>query len=189
MDQSANVSEPIFRKTCINQFGKGLGRRGKANIPDAKMTTSANPEKAVPVDPSRNQGEGVRLVGKIIRARLTRELLIVLAFCLMTAAMTWPYVSRLRSAVSGRNDPYLSSYLLWWDYHATFTDPLSLFHPNIFYPYRYALGFSEQGYGISLLFFPLFALGFKRPGGVVRGHDYDYFFLLSTVAAPGIWFG
>lgn len=127
------------------------------------MTTSANPEKEVPVDPSRDQnhGQGGGLVSRMVRVRPIRELLIVLAFFLMTTAMTWPYVSRLRSAVSGRNDPYLSSYLLWWDYHATFTDPLNLFHPNIFYPYRYALGFSEHGYGISLLFFPLFALGYK----------------------------
>ena len=90
-----------------------------------------------------------------------RECLIVLAFCLLTSAITWPYVTRLRDAVSGRNDPYLTSYLMWWDYHATFTNPLNLFHPNIFYPYRYVLAFSEHCYGIALPFFPLYALGFR----------------------------
>ena len=97
----------------------------------------------------------------IVRVPLVRECLIGLAFCVLTSAITWPYVTRLRDAVSGRNDPYLTSYLMWWDYHATFTNPLNLFHPNIFYPYRYVLAFSEHCYGIALPFFPLFALGFR----------------------------
>jgi hypothetical protein len=125
------------------------------------MTTSANPENDGKGDVPSYKLKGVRLVQSFIRFRLIREFLIVLVFCVLTAALTWPYVSRLRSAVSGRNDPYLTSYVLWWDYHATFTQPLNLFHPNIFYPYRYALAFSEHCYGISLLFFPLFALGFR----------------------------
>src|SRR5437016_10165901 len=85
----------------------------------------------------------------IVRVPLVRECLIVLAFCVFTSAITWPYVTRLRDAVSGRNDPYLTSYVMWWDYHATFTNPLNLFHPNIFYPYRYVLAFSEHCYGID----------------------------------------
>jgi hypothetical protein len=93
---------------------------------------------------------------------VTRECLIFLAFCAMTAAVTWPYVTRLRDAVVDPGDPYLVAWILWWDYHATFTDPLNLFHSNVFYPYRYTLAFSEHGYGIAALFFPLFALG-ARP--------------------------
>ena len=80
----------------------------------------------------------------------------------MTAAVTWPYVTRLRDAVVDPGDPYLISWILWWDYHATFTDPLNLFQANVFYPYRYSLAFSEHSYGIAMLFFPLFALG-ARP--------------------------
>jgi hypothetical protein len=80
----------------------------------------------------------------------------------MTAVLTWPYVTRLRDAVVDPGDPYLISWILWWDYHATFTDPLNLFHANVFYPYRYTLAFSEHSYGIAMLFFPLFALG-ARP--------------------------
>src|ERR1051326_3086216 len=98
---------------------------------------------------------------RIIRVPFARESFIVLGFCFLTAAMTWPYVTRLRDAVSGRNDPYLTSYVMWWDYHATFTQPLNLFHPNIFYPYRYALAFSEHCYGIALPFFPFYALGLR----------------------------
>ncbi len=99
---------------------------------------------------------------RILRRPLSRELLIFLAFCALTALLTWPYVTRLRDAVADPGDPYLVAWMLWWDYHATFTDPLNLFHSNVFYPYRYTLAFSEHNYGIALLFFPLFALG-ARP--------------------------
>lgn len=90
-----------------------------------------------------------------------RECLIFLVFCAMTAAVTWPYVTRLRDAVVDPGDPYLIAWILWWDYHQTFSDPLNLFHANIFYPYRYTLAFSEHSYGIAMLFFPLFALGLR----------------------------
>ncbi|MGI9068179.1 MAG: hypothetical protein ACR2HX_17475 [Pyrinomonadaceae bacterium] len=79
----------------------------------------------------------------------------------MTAAITWPYVTRLRDAVVDPGDPYLIAWILWWDYHQTFRNPLDLFHANIFYPYRYTLAFSEHSYGIAILFFPLFALGLR----------------------------
>jgi hypothetical protein len=94
--------------------------------------------------------------------RFGREVLIFLVFCLFTAVLTWPYVTCLRDAVVDAGDPYLVSWILWWDFHQTFTDPLHLFHANLFYPLRYTLAFSEHSYGISLLFFPLYALG-ARP--------------------------
>lgn len=94
-------------------------------------------------------------------ARVVRELAVVLAFCLLTAALTWPYVTRLRDAVVDPGDPYLISWIMWWDYHQTFRDPLHLFHANTFYPLRYTLAFSEHCYGLALLLFPLFALGLR----------------------------
>jgi len=93
---------------------------------------------------------------------LIRELSILLGFLVLTSAMTWPWVTRLRDAVVDPGDPYLLSWVLWWDFHQTFTNPLHLFDANIFYPLRYTLAFTENDYGISLLFFPLFALG-ARP--------------------------
>ncbi|HWS89134.1 MAG TPA: hypothetical protein VN282_19335 [Pyrinomonadaceae bacterium] len=95
------------------------------------------------------------------RARPVRESAVLLAFCLLTALMTWPWVRHLRGAVADAGDPYMIAWALWWDYHQTFNDPLNLFHANVFYPYRYTLAFSEHDYGISLLFFPLFALGVR----------------------------
>lgn len=75
--------------------------------------------------------------------------------------MTWPWALHLRDAITEPGDQYVHSYFLWWDYYQTFHDPLNLFHATIFYPYRYTLAFSENDYGIALLFFPLFALGFR----------------------------
>jgi len=97
-------------------------------------------------------------VARILRATL-REILILLVFCFFTAVLTWPYVTRLRDAVVDKGDPYLVSWIMWWDYHQTFTDPLNLFHANVFYPLKYTLAFSEHGYGIAMLFFPLYYFG------------------------------
>ena len=95
------------------------------------------------------------------RVPAARELLVVLAFCLFTALLTWPYVTRLRDAVVDPGDPYLVTWIMWWDYHQTFRDPLNLFHANTFYPLRYTLAFSEHCWGLALPFFPLFALGLR----------------------------
>ena len=97
----------------------------------------------------------------LLRRRPAREVLIFIAFCLFTVVMTWPWVLHLRDAVADRGDPYMIAWTLWWDYHQTFHNPLHLFDANIFYPYRYTLAFSENDYGIAILFFPLFAAGFK----------------------------
>lgn len=94
--------------------------------------------------------------------RLAREGFVFATFCFFTAVLTWPYVTRLRDAVVDPGDPYLISWILWWDYHQTFTDPIHLFHSNLFYPLRYTLAFSEHSYGIAMFFFPLFAMG-ARP--------------------------
>lgn len=95
---------------------------------------------------------------RLLRATI-REILVLLVFCLFTALLTWPYVTRLRDAVVDKGDPYLIAWILWWDYHATFTNPLHLFDANVFYPLKYSLAFSEHSYGISLLFFPLYFIG------------------------------
>ena len=100
-----------------------------------------------------------RTVESIKRHPFLRELFILLAFCLLTSVMTWPYVTRLRDAVADAGDPYLHAWVMWSDYHRTFHDPLHLFNANIFYPLPYTLAFTESEYGIALLFFPLYAIG------------------------------
>jgi hypothetical protein len=102
-----------------------------------------------------------RATARRVARTLARELSVFAAFGAMTAAMTWPWVLRLRDAVADRGDPYMIAWTLWWDYHQTFTNPLHLFDANVFYPYQYTLAFSENDYGLALLFFPLFALGVR----------------------------
>ena len=92
---------------------------------------------------------------------LVRESLIFLAFVVLTILMTWPWVLHLRYAVSDPGDPYLNEWIMWWDYYQTFHDPVNLFNAPIFYPYSYTLAYSENNYGIALLFFPLYALGLR----------------------------
>jgi hypothetical protein len=73
--------------------------------------------------------------------------------------MLWPWVLHLNNAVADPGDPYAHAWELWWNYHQTFTDPFNLFQANIFYPAEYTLAFTEHGYGIAILFFPLLAVG------------------------------
>ncbi len=63
------------------------------------------------------------------RLPVIREAGILLVFCALTALLTWPYVTRMRDAVVDPGDPYLISWILWWDYHQTFAHPLQLFPP------------------------------------------------------------
>ena len=121
------------------------------------MTTSVGRETQSEHDRRLTPG----LIQRFSRLSLVRELFVVLVFCLFTSLLTWPYVTRLRDVVVDTGDPYLMTWILWWDYHQTFTDPLHLFNANVFYPLKYTLAFSEHSYGIALLFFPLFALGLK----------------------------
>jgi uncharacterized protein DUF4214 len=102
-----------------------------------------------------------RIVVERIRHPAVRELLIFLAFLALTILMMWPWVLHLRDAVSDRGDAYAIVYWVWWDFHQTFHDPSNLFHATVFYPYQYTMAFTESDYGVSLLFFPLFALGLR----------------------------
>jgi hypothetical protein len=97
----------------------------------------------------------------VIKRPWARESLIFLAFVAFTVVMTWPWTRMVHDAVPDAGDAYLNSWILWWDYYQTFHDPLNLFQAPILFPYHYTLAFSEHNYGISLLMFPLFALGVR----------------------------
>jgi hypothetical protein len=82
-----------------------------------------------------------------------------LLFIGLAIAMTWPLIPNLGRAVTDPGDPFINTWILDWDYYATFHAPLSLFHANAFHPARYALAYSENLYGLALLLFPLRAAG------------------------------
>lgn len=125
------------------------------------MTTSVVSEKQAQSDQPGEERASFGLVRRFVRVPVVRELLILLVFCHFTSMLTWPYVTRLRDAVVDPGDPYLMSWVMWWDYHQTFTNPLHLFDANVFYPFKYTLAFTEHSYGIAAPLFPLFALGLK----------------------------
>jgi hypothetical protein len=81
------------------------------------------------------------------------------AFLILATAMTWPLGRNLDRAVAYAGDPYVNTWVLDWDYYATFHAPLRLFHANAFHPARYALAFTENLYGVALFLFPFRILG------------------------------
>ncbi|HEX2061038.1 MAG TPA: hypothetical protein VHK90_09880, partial [Thermoanaerobaculia bacterium] len=91
--------------------------------------------------------------------RAGRELAVVLFFCLVTAAMTWPLATNLTTAFPHPDDPSIVTWILDWNFHALRHQPLRLFHANIFHPHRYSFAFSENLLGIALPLLPLHAAG------------------------------
>jgi hypothetical protein len=82
-----------------------------------------------------------------------------LLFIALSVGMTWPLAPNLGRAVSDPGDPYINTWILDWDWYATFHEPLELFHANAFHPAKYALAYSENLYGVAVLLFPLRAVG------------------------------
>lgn len=134
------------------------GKEPKANIAHAKMTTSVASETRDLPDETSEKRPRSRLA-RLASLSVVREFGVIFVFALFTTILTWPYVTRLRDVVVDTGDPYLITWIMWWDYHQTFTNPLHLFDANVFYPLKYTLAFSENSYGIAVLFFPLYALG------------------------------
>jgi hypothetical protein len=80
-------------------------------------------------------------------------------FAGLSIFMTWPLLPNINRAVAYPGDPYINTWVLDWDWHATFHQPGRLFQANIFYPAKYSLAFSENLYGIAVVLFPLRAVG------------------------------
>ena len=90
---------------------------------------------------------------------MRKHLAAALLFAALSVAMTWPLAREIRTAIAHPGDPYINTWILDWDYHATFHHPLRLFHGNVFHPAKYTLAYSENLYGLAVLLFPFRALG------------------------------
>ncbi len=100
--------------------------------------------------------------------RLSRawELAILVGFLGLAAVMTWPLAWQMdRAVVQPAEDPQLNSWILAWDAHALLTEPARLFEGNIFYPYPYALAYSEHLLASAVLGLP-FQLLWNNPVAV-----------------------
>ncbi|MEA2237492.1 MAG: hypothetical protein QOC81_2216 [Thermoanaerobaculia bacterium] len=91
--------------------------------------------------------------------KLPKHAAAAVLFAVLAILMTWPLLPNLGRAVAYPGDPYINTWVLDWDFHATFHQPGRLFQANIFYPAKYSLAFSENLYGIAVFLFPLRAVG------------------------------
>ena len=101
---------------------------------------------------------------------------------LATVVFTWPIAARASDGLGDIWDAKLTAWILHWDFHQTFHDPMHLFDANIFFPSRYALAFTENLYGAALFGFPLYA------AGVSTLTAYNVLFLLGMfLSALAAW--
>src|SRR5262249_18304712 len=136
-------------------------RATKRGADDGRPCAAKN-DTRTPRRADRRHGYHLRVTPLNVRVRVVvGEVLVLAGFAALTVLMTWPWAASIRDAASDLNDPCNSAWILWWDWHQTFHDPLNLFHGNIFYPLKYTLAFSENDYGIAVLFFPLFFAGIR----------------------------
>jgi len=116
------------------------------------------------------------------RGRLREALLAALVFLFATVLFTWPLPTRISNGLGDVWDAKLNAWILHWDFHQTFRDPLHLFDANIFHPARFALAFSENLYGAALFGFLPFAAGASTLA------TYNVLFLLGMfLSAMAAW--
>jgi hypothetical protein len=115
-------------------------------------------------------------------ARPREIALAALFFLFATVLLTWPIAAHVSNGLADIWDAKLNAWILHWDFHQVFRDPLHLYDANIFYPDRYALAFSENLFGASLFAFPLYA------SGVSTLFAYNFVFLLGMfLSATAAW--
>jgi hypothetical protein len=86
-------------------------------------------------------------------------LLVVLAAIALTVSLTYPVAFNIdRIGRVNTDDGRWSIWVVAWVAHALTTDPLTVYHANIFYPHRYTLAFSEANLGAGLIGAPVWAL-------------------------------
>jgi hypothetical protein len=81
-----------------------------------------------------------------------------LAFAAAAIYLTWPLAEQARDHIVGDITSYDTFLVLWilaWDIHALFHDPLNLFNANAFHPEKGVLARSEHLLGQLPLFAPL----------------------------------
>jgi hypothetical protein len=77
------------------------------------------------------------------RARI-RSLGVAFLFAGLTAAMTWPQIRLIDSAVYDSDDPLLSVWRISWIAHILPSNPADLFNGNIFYPEPRTLAYTDS---------------------------------------------
>ncbi|HKS22228.1 MAG TPA: hypothetical protein VJZ76_05490 [Thermoanaerobaculia bacterium] len=116
-------------------------------------------------------------------------------FVALAVALTWPLAANLGSAVAWPGDPFINTWILDWDWWATFHQPLSLFQANTFYPAKLPLAYSENLYGIAVVLFPFRAAGLGPVAAynvaMLLGYAFSGFgaYALGRYVTGGWWAG
>ena len=101
---------------------------------------------------------------------------IVLLYTFLSLALTFPLALHIGSGLDNMGDPALNVWVLTWDVHSIFTDPLNVFNANIFYPFtENTLAFSEHLLGDMIIALPVMAI----TGNPV--FSYNIIFILSFI--------
>jgi|GEM_PF-1522548 len=77
-----------------------------------------------------------------------------LIFLLSAIYITYPLIFHIGDKVTGYGDELVIAWIQNWVIHALFTNPLSLFQANLYYPYHNTLSFSESFITSSIMAIP-----------------------------------
>jgi hypothetical protein len=80
-------------------------------------------------------------------------------FTALTLLKSYPLIHHFATQLpGGLGDPLLVTWILAWNVHALTTNPLNLFHANIFYPAENVLALSEHMIAVAPIFAPAYLL-------------------------------
>ena len=92
-------------------------------------------------------------------ARLVHALGPPLAYLVLAVVFTWPLSAHLTTATGSGLDPLLQTWVLAWDAHALITDPRTVWHAPIFFPYPETLAYSDHHLLLAIVALPLIVSG------------------------------
>jgi hypothetical protein len=114
------------------------------------------PDSREPLDRFGYRADDAHSLG----ATVLREAGAFAFFLLFTIVLTWPLASRLETSAGYLGDPLLNTWILDWDHHSITSAPSHIYDADIFYPSKYPLAYSENLFGIAIVSFPFYLLGF-----------------------------
>jgi hypothetical protein len=97
-------------------------------------------------------------------------------FFLAALLITYPLLLHLTDRLPGLGDELLITWILNWNIHALFSNPLHIFHANIFFPYQNTLAYSDVFFTSTILGL-LPALFIRQPAFI-----YNFTLLFSLVS-------
>lgn len=102
-------------------------------------------------------------------------ILVFLFFVALTIIVTYPLPRYMANSLTEPGDSLLNTWVITQGIQKLLSDPINLFHANIFYPYKYTLAYTENMLGNALLAMPVY-LATNKPILV-----YNFVFLATFI--------